>query len=146
MHIRLETEVDGHYLQVMERFDLTLFEALKPKVGKMEVVQFTGSKKGDVVSIRFLSPVKATWVSHITEDGSDAEKAYFIDEGVELPFPLKYWHHKHIVAKKTENSSLIIDDIRYKASNRLLGLLMYPIMYLSFVLRKAVYRAYFKEN
>ena len=45
MTIRLATEVDGYYLDVMNRFDRDLFEALKPPVG-MEVAQFTGSKKG----------------------------------------------------------------------------------------------------
>ena len=146
MHIRLATEVDGHYLEVMDRFDLDLFEALKPKVGKMEVEQFTGSKKGDIVSINFLSPVKAKWVSEITEDGSDEHQAYFIDEGVTLPFPLKYWQHRHIVKKVAEDKSLIIDDITYKASNGILSLLMYPALFLSFYPRKKVYRRYFKQR
>lgn len=146
MHIRLETEVDGNYLEVMERFDLDLFEALKPAVGKMEVEQFTGSKKGDIVSLRFLSPVNARWVSKITEDGSDEKQAYFIDEGIELPFPLKYWQHRHIVQKVTTERSLIVDDITYRASNGLLSLLMYPVMYLSFYPRKKIYRRYFGRD
>ena len=145
MHIRLETEVDGYYLDVMEGFDLDLFEALKPKVGKMEVVKFTGSKKGDIVSIQFLSPVKAKWVSAITEDGADEQQAYFIDEGIELPFPLKYWQHKHIVKKKTNSKSIIIDDITYKASNGLFTLCMYPALFMSFYPRKKVYKSYFKN-
>lgn len=145
MHIRLETEVDGYYLDVMEGFDLDLFEALKPKVGKMEVVKFTGSKKGNIVSIQFLSPVKAMWVSAITEDGADEQQAYFIDEGIELPFPLKYWQHKHIVKKKTNSKSIIIDDITYKASNGLFTLCMYPALFMSFYLRKKVYKSYFKN-
>ena len=59
MKIRLTTEVDGHYTEVMSRFDKKLFEALKPKFGKMEVLEFTGSEKGDVVRLRFISPIKA---------------------------------------------------------------------------------------
>ncbi len=146
MHIRLKTQVDGHYMEVMQKFDLDLFEALKPKVGKMEVVQFTGSKKGDVVRIKFLRPLKAIWVSHITEDGADEQQAFFVDEGVELPYPLQYWRHIHIVKKVTEDRSLIVDDISFKASNPFLSFLMYPIIYLSFLPRKPVYRAYFKKR
>ena len=69
MKIRLTTEVDGHYQEVMSRFDKKLFEALKPKFGKMEVLEFTGSEKGDVVRLKFLSPIKADWVSDIIEHG-----------------------------------------------------------------------------
>lgn len=145
MNIRLTTEVDGHYLEVMERFDLDLFEALKPPLGKMEVEEFTGSKKGDVVRIKFLSPVKADWVSDIVEDGADDTEAYFIDEGTTLPFPLAYWRHKHIVQKVSENRSLIIDDMTFKGSNFLLTLFLYPAIFIGFYPRKFIYRKYFKK-
>lgn len=144
MHIRLTTQVDGHYQAVMERFDRQLFEALKPNMGEMEIVEFTGSKKGDRVHIRFTSPVQAEWVSVITEDGVDEKEAYFIDEGVQLPFPLAYWQHKHIVQKVTENTSLIIDDITFRGKNKLLTLALYPAIYLGFKPRSRIYQAYFK--
>jgi len=145
MNIRLTTEVDGHYLEVMERFDLDLFEALKPPVGKMEVEEFTGSKKGDVVRIKFLSPVKAEWVSDIVEDGADDNEAYFIDEGSTLPFPLAYWRHKHVVKKVSETRSLIIDDMTFKGINFLFTLFIYPAIFIGFYPRKAIYRKYFRQ-
>jgi len=70
MTIRLATEVDGYYLDVMNRFDRDLFEALKPP-GGMEVTQFTGSKQGDQVILTFTVPTKFTWQSNIVEDGHD---------------------------------------------------------------------------
>ena len=102
MNIQLKTKVEGNYKDIMNRFDRNLFEALKPKNAKMEIVEFTGSKKGDKVHLRFLSPIKAEWISVITEDGENEKEAYFIDEGTQLPFPISSWRHKHIVQKITE--------------------------------------------
>ena len=143
MNIRLQTKVNGNYKDIMRQFDRNLFEALKPKQAKMEIVEFTGSKKGDKVHLRFLSPIKAEWVSHIVEDGVNEQEAYFIDEGTTLPFPLTYWRHKHIVQKITEDTSYIIDDMTFKGSNFLISAIIYPGIYLGFYPRGKVYQEYF---
>lgn len=143
MNVKISTAVQGHYRDVIARFDLQLFEALAPKQGKIEIVEFTGSQRGDRVHIRFLSPIKADWVSLITEHGATDTEAYFVDEGAQLPYPLKYWRHRHIVRKLTETTSCIIDDITFKGPNRLFTLLLYPAIWLGFYPRKRVYRAYF---
>jgi len=144
MNIKLKTKVNGNYKAIMKQFDRKLFEALKPKNAKMEIVEFTGSKKGDLVHLRFLSPIKAEWISKIIEDGEDENIAYFIDKGVKLPFPLKSWEHKHIVEKIDENSSYIIDDMTFTGSNFLLSYLLYPAIYIGFYPRAKVYKEYFK--
>ena len=127
----------------MDRFDRDLFEALIPKQGKTEIVEFTGSKKGDRVHLRFLSPIKADWISLITDDGWDEHQAYFVDEGDTLPFPLRYWRHRHIVEKVTEDTSRIIDDITFEGPNFLITLLMYPAIFIGFAPRKRIYQSYF---
>ncbi len=143
MNIVFKTKVKGNYKAVMERFDRDLFEALKPSQGEMEIVEFTGSKKGDRVHIRFVKPIKAEWISLITADGVDENEAYFIDEGSTLPFPLSYWQHKHIVQKIDETHSLIVDDITFKAGNVVTTALMYPAIYVGFAPRAKIYRSYF---
>lgn len=143
MNIQIKTEVKGHYQAIMDQFDRQLFEALKPKGADMEIVEFTGSKKGDRVHIRFNSPIKAEWISDITEDGLNKKEAWFVDEGSKLPFPLKYWRHKHIVQKVTEDSSLIIDDITFKGPNTIMTGLMYPGILAGFLPRKKIYKRYF---
>jgi ligand-binding SRPBCC domain-containing protein len=143
MHFEIKTEVKGNYNTIMERFDRQLFEALKPPIGKMEVLEFTGSKKGDRVHLQFLQPIKAEWISEITEDGVNENEAFFVDEGVVLPPGLSYWKHRHIVRKLTENTSLIIDDITFKGSFPILTPLLYPLLYLSFLPRKKIYQSYF---
>ena len=143
MKLRLETKVKGDYLEVMEKFDLDLFNALKPKGANMEVVKFTGSKKGDVVEIQFHSPIKAKWISHITDHGSDDKQAYFVDEGVEVPFPLKHWKHIHIVEKVDELHCKIVDDIYFSSGYKFFDFFIYPGILLGFLPRKKVYRKYF---
>lgn len=144
MNIQLKTKVDGNYKTVMKQFDRKLFEALKPKNAKMEIVEFTGSKKGDLVHLRFLSPIKAEWISKIIEDGEDEKQSYFIDQGVKLPFPLRFWRHKHIVEKIDENSSYIIDDMTFEGPNFLFSWMLYPAIYIGFYPRAKVYKEYFK--
>ena len=143
MKIRFETRVKGYYKEVMKRFDRDLFEALKPKQGDMEIVEFTGSEPGDKVHIRFNSPVKAEWISHITEREINEKEAFFTDEGVRLPFPLSYWKHRHVVQKITEDRSCIIDDITFKGSNWLMTQILYPAIFAGFFPRKKIYRNYF---
>lgn len=143
MNIRLETKVKGNYKEVMARFDRKLFEALAPRQGEMEIVEFTGSKKGDRVHIRFLKPLKADWVSVITGDEVNEQEAYFIDEGAQLPFPLSFWRHRHIVRKMTEDTSCIVDDITFRGGNFLVTWLLYPAIFLGFYPRKKIYRRYF---
>jgi ligand-binding SRPBCC domain-containing protein len=127
----------------MERFDLDLFEALKPIGAQMEVVQFTGSKTGDIVELKFVSPIKAEWISKITDHGSDRDSAYFVDEGEVLPFPLQQWKHRHIVERVDDDYSIIVDDIQYSSGFWLLDLLLYPAMLVGFYPRKFSYRKYF---
>ncbi len=145
MNLKIKTLVDGHYKAVMAQFDLKLFEALKPPIGEMEIVEFTGSKQGDRVHIRFKSPLKAEWISEITEDFEDEKQAYFVDEGKVLPPGLTYWRHKHIVEKVTENSSHIIDDITFEGPNILVSALLYPGIFMGFYPRKRIYKKYFKK-
>jgi len=146
MNIQLKAKVEGNYKDIMRRFDRDLFEALKPAKANMEIVEFTGSKKGDKVHLRFHSPIKAEWISHITAHGENEQEAFFVDEGVMLPFPLSYWKHRHIVQKITDDTSFIIDDMTFKGVNVFFSLLLYPAIYIGFYPRKKVYRAYFSRK
>ncbi|WP_235295994.1 SRPBCC family protein [Portibacter marinus] len=144
MKFTIKTPVPGNYKVVMNAFDKKLFEHLKPVGASMEIVKFTGSKEGDIVHIRFTSPIKAEWISKIVEDGVDDERAYFIDQGTKLPWPLKYWKHEHVVAKIGEKKSQIEDRITYKTFSIVLDALIRPAMYMAFYPRRAQYQKYFK--
>ena len=143
MNICLKAKVKGHYKTVMQKFDRELFELLAPKNAPMKIKKFTGSKKGDLVHIHFKSPINTDWISDIVEDGANEKEAWFIDEGRKLPFPLKYWRHKHIVRKIDEEHSVIIDDITFQGPNFIMDRLLYPAIYLGFKPRKRIYQDYF---
>lgn len=145
-NVCLKARVHGHYKEVMEQFDRDLFEALAPKSAPVEIVSFTGSKTGDKVHLRFKSPINADWISDITDHGSNDDEAYFIDEGRTLPFPLKYWKHRHIVRKVNENESEIIDDMYFSGPNKLITALMKPAIFVAFSPRKKIYQTYFSPE
>jgi|TARA_B110000902_G_scaffold117179_1_gene137448 ligand-binding SRPBCC domain-containing protein len=146
MNLILKAPVKGNYKKVMKAFDRELFEALKPPYGEMEIAAFTGSKKGDKVHMKFHKPLQAEWISHITEDGETDQRAWFVDVGVQLPWPLATWTHRHIVEKVDDNNSIIVDDMTFTGKNFLLTLLLYPGLFLGFYPRKKVYQAYFEKQ
>lgn len=145
MNITLKTPVKGNYKKVMEAFDQKLFEALKPPMGEMKILSFTGSKKGDRVHIQFLKPIKAEWISEIIEDQITDYKAWFVDVGTKLPWPLDSWTHNHIVEKVDDKNSIVIDDMSFTGKNLFLTLLLYPAIFLGFYPRKRIYKQYFKK-
>lgn len=143
MKLIISQKVKGNYKGIFEKFDRNLFEYLTPKFPKMEIVEFGGSKPGNIVHIKFLSPVKQDWISEITEEQVNEKEAYFIDEGRKLPFPLKEWKHKHIIRKIDDNSSEIIDEMQFSSGIKLFDPFIYPGLFLAFNPRKKLYENYF---
>lgn len=143
MKIVIKTEVGQAYDEVFRRFDEQLFLALKPPLMPLKLLRFDGCTTGDEVHIELgAGPFKTRWDALIIENGADDQEHYFIDKGVQLPFFLKTWQHRHRILK-TNTGSMIIDDIYYQTPFGLLDYLMYPIMYLQFYARKPVYKKYF---
>lgn len=146
MNIVIKTKVHGHYLEVMDQFDRPLFEQLVPPFVQVQLEEFTGSKTGDQVKIRFLFPMKASWYSDIVDHGSNSQMAHFVDEGTLLPPGLRYWRHKHIVERLSETESLIVDQIEYRGIGILGTILMYLPLWFTFLLRKPIYRSFFNSK
>jgi ligand-binding SRPBCC domain-containing protein len=145
MKINIETEVQQDYLKVKEGFNETLFTKLSPPFPPVKLLRFDGSKKGDLVSLElnFLF-FKQKWTSEITEDKTTDQEFYFIDKGIELPFFLNEWQHKHRIIN-SKNGSIIRDEITYKSGFSLMTLLLYPALYIQFLYRKPIYRKIFKN-
>jgi ligand-binding SRPBCC domain-containing protein len=146
MKITIKTTVEQDYLSVKEGFNESLFTKLSPPFPPVKLVRFDGSEKGDLVSLELnFIFFRQKWVSEITEDKTTEEEFYFIDQGIELPFFLKYWRHKHRIIKSGEKS-IIRDEISFKAPFTLLTLLLYPAMLLQFGFRIPVYKKIFKKK
>jgi ligand-binding SRPBCC domain-containing protein len=141
MKIIIRTRIEKNYQLIFSKFNLKLFQALKPPFAKLSVVRFDGCKPGDEVhlNINFFG-LEQKWISHITRDFRGDYEIYFIDEGATLPPPLKKWKHTHRVQKINELASFVIDDIEYSGGSKLIDLLIYPGLYLLFLCRVPVYK------
>lgn len=144
MEIRISTLVKGNYLEVLQQFDQELLEKLTPPGLQIKLLQYDGSKRGDIVHIRIfiLGFIMQEWVSEITDTGRDKRHAFFIDEGKTLPTFLRSWKHAHIVENHQENSK-IIDKIEFRTPFKLLDWAIFPLLYLQFAYRKPIYKKVF---
>ncbi len=143
MKLTLSTQVAQDYLSVKKGFDETLFQRLSPPFPPVRLLRFDGSKKGDLVSLElnFLL-FRQVWTSQITADHTDHREFYFIDEGIQLPFFLGKWQHKHRIIKNGDQS-IIRDEIQYKGRFSWLTPILYPALYLQFLYRKPIYKRIF---
>ena len=141
MKIYIETAVKESVEKVFLAFDEKLFLALKPPLLPMKLMRFDGCKVGDQVHLDLGLNV---WISLITEHSVATDECYFVDEGSQLPFPLKRWRHKHLIKNK-DGVTLIIDNIDFSTGLKLLDYLVFPALYFMFWLRKPVYRKKFGE-
>jgi ligand-binding SRPBCC domain-containing protein len=145
MKFAIETTVSQDYLTVKEKFNEELFKALSPKFPKVRILEFGGSRKGDIVSLELdLLFFRQKWTSLIVEDATDEKEFYFVDEGIDLPFFLGKWLHKHRVLKNG-TGSIIRDEISYEGRFAWLTPLLYPVLYAQFSNRKPAYRKYFVD-
>lgn len=141
INLKLQSRVACKLETVQARFDEDLFRYLLPPGAAL--IKYDGSKKGDIVHLKL--PVVGAWMSEITEDGSTDNGSYFIDEGRQLPFPLKQWKHRHVLHRDGDHT-IIEDDMHYSSGSRLLDLLIYPALLLAFLPRVWQYKGYFNSR
>ena len=143
MRIHLKTAVQQDYITVFNAFDERLFRRLSPPYPRLKLLRFDGSMPGDVVEVELQTGLKSfCWTSLITEREVTDTEAWFVDQGQQLPPPLRYWHHRHLIAK-TGRGAVIHDIITYSTGIKALDLLLYPLMLGQFSMRKPVYRKVF---
>ncbi len=146
MNLVFHTEVDQTPQEVIEGFNKELFIQLAPPFPKVNLLRFDGSKTGDIVQLELnFGFFKQRWTSVIIDDFESSDEYYFIDKGTELPFPLKFWVHKHII-KKHLNGAVIIDQVEFKGPNKVVDVLLYPALALQFLYRKPIYKKVFGKN
>lgn len=146
MHIKVKTQVSQPLQSVKEGFNQELFLKLNPPFPPVSLLRFDGCSTGDIVELLLDFKVsKQKWISEITFDNETENKFEFIDEGIVLPFPFSYWKHHHIL-EANQDGCEIIDSIEYRAKNRIVTTLLYPLLLLQFVYRKPVYKRIFNKT
>jgi ligand-binding SRPBCC domain-containing protein len=142
MKIFIETPIKKNFHDVFALFNEKLFKALKPPMVKLVIERFDGCKKGDEIHLK-ISPLNLKterWVSHITEFHEDAEQIYFVDIGVVIPPPLKFWKHTHRIKHISEHKCMVIDDIEFSSGNAVLDIILFPVFFTMFKMRSPVYK------
>jgi len=144
--IAIHTPVQQNYLTVFEGFNRELFLKLAPPFPQFKLLRFDGCQSGDIVAIELnIFGLKQTWTSLITESKVTEQEAYFIDQGQQLPWPLRFWQHKHLIIKHQSGGAVISDLIEYRTASFIVDLLMYPVMLAQFSYRKPIYRRAFEN-
>ena len=146
MHVTLRTAVAQPPAQVMAGFTRELFIALAPPFPRLRLLRFDGCRTGDRVEIELDTLVKRLpWTSLIVDDGQQPDGTlFFVDEGQQLPPPLRYWRHRHLIQPGPAGGSIIVDDLEYHTATPLLDALLYPAMWAQFAWRKPIYRRWFR--
>lgn len=143
MHLHLQTPVKQHYQRILAAFEEDLFRALSPPFPRLNILRFDGSQPGDRIEVELVAgPLLRRWTSLITEREITPQAAWFVDEGQELPAPLTFWRHQHLITHEG-NHSLIHEVIEYKTGSKVVDALLYPFLYAQFKLRKPVYQRIF---
>lgn len=146
MRLHLQTAVQQDYLSVFHAFDEQLFRKLAPPYPKLKLLRFDGSAPGNVVEVELQTGISAfRWTSLITVREITEERAWFVDEGQEVPPPLRQWRHKHLVTKHG-NGAIIHDIIEYSTGYKALDVMLYPFMLAVFGMRKPVYKKVFRKE
>ncbi len=60
-----------------------------------------------------------------------------------MPWPLSAWEHHHGFVRSPSGATVIVDAPRFEIRPRLLAPVVYPLLYLSFLLRRRPYRRRF---
>ncbi|MFN8355820.1 MAG: hypothetical protein U0Y10_15290 [Spirosomataceae bacterium] len=143
MRIVITTPVRQSIQQVWNGFTVDLFKQLSPPFPPVKVLRFEGSLTGNEVAIELNFGVfSQQWISKITSHHIGVDEIYFVDEGTQLPFFLRYWHHKHRLVNR-QGTCVIIDEITFRTPSGLTDLIFYPILYAQFLYRKPIYRKIF---
>ena len=69
----------------------------------------------------------------------------FVDKGITLPFGITDWNHLHEV--RYSNEKIIIkDSIEFKHRYYFFEFMLYPILISPIIMRKFLYKIYYKRN
>ncbi|AYA37936.1 hypothetical protein D3Y59_13315 [Hymenobacter oligotrophus] len=146
MRMQLRTPVAQPPAQVWAGFTRQLFLDLAPPLPQLRLLRFDGCERGNLVEIgMYLGPVGlARWTSLITEHGElPGGGRYFVDLGQQLPAPLRYWQHRHLMEAAPNGGTVIVEDLEYRTASRVLDALLYPLVWAQFAWRRPIYRRYF---
>ena len=147
MRFTVVTPVSGIPVEIFQKFQRPLLEALVPPWAKITIHRFDGSVKGDKIelNVKLLGLIDQAWENLVTENFESDRECFFVDEGTKMPFPVTFWKHKHrIIGLKS--GSEIRDEIEFHCNSIFLEWIMFPVVWIQFVWRKPIYKKVFGGN
>lgn len=118
-------------------------QSVAPRFVHLQVRRI-GLELGDEIDIRmrFIRPI--AWISRIVFEDRRPDAIWFIDRSTDvMPWPLSAWEHHHGFVRSPQGGTVIVDAPRFVVRPRVLAPLVYPLLYLSFLLRRGPYRRRF---
>lgn len=120
-------------------FTNELLTALSPPFAKPVTRHYGGNRPGNRLHFTLRTPLgRKDWKGKVTEEGHTETEIYFVDEGLEMPFGLTHWRHKHRLLK-TPTGTQIRDEVQFETKNSLLTALLFPVLWAQFLYRKPLY-------
>lgn len=125
--------------QIIEVFDFDLLRELSPPLMKPHALIYEGNRPGSRIHFRLATPsgVK-NWIGKIDGYGESENEIWFSDEGIEIPFGIKTWKHKHRLMK-TDYGTIIRDEVEVEFIRPWTALFKLPGIWLQFIYRKTLY-------
>jgi ligand-binding SRPBCC domain-containing protein len=122
--------------------EASFVESLAPGFMGLKVVKI-GLELGDEIEVRFtkLGP-RTPWTSRIDELDNGPDGIRFVDRSGQIPWPLAWLHHHHGFLVHGEGT-LLVDDVRFRTRPAFIGIFVWPVLRLSFGLRRGAYRKRF---
>ncbi|WP_245815433.1 SRPBCC family protein [Hymenobacter gelipurpurascens] len=141
----MSTHVAAPPAQVWAGFTRELFLDLAPPFPPFRLLRFDGCRRGDEVHLELgAGPLRQLWTSLITGHGVETDGTYyFVDEGQQLPKPLRFWRHRHLLRPAPGGGTYITEDLEYRTGLGLLDTLMRPLIWAQFAWRRPIYRRWF---
>lgn len=143
MQFTLRTRVGQPVEAVFPVFGEAAFvESLAPRLMGLQVTRI-GLQLGDEIEVRFtgLGP-RGPWISRIDSMEKSEPAIWFVDRSIELPWPFSAFHHRHGFVRDGRGT-MLVDNPTFSVSPGILGIFVYPLLRLSFGMRRSVYRKRF---
>ena len=141
--IIVRCRVSSPFHAVVQGFNRQLLESLSPAMMQVRILRYDGQQNGDCFTMQIGPPfLNVRWEGKVTASGETSASYWFEDVGVQLPFPLKQWKHRHVVRKSGEGA-VIMDIVSFTTGNKFLDMLCYPFFKNMFRNRIKKYQRYF---
>lgn len=146
IHVRIATEVAASLTEVHAAFTRSLLEQLNPPFPPAKLLRYDGEQPGDEVwiELNFIF-FRQVWKSVITEQQQQPHAFYFIDKGVQLPFFLRSWQHKHLLEALPTGGTRIVDELQFTTPLWLPAFLARPLFAGLMLYRRPIYKRVFKR-